>query len=102
MEFQVATKIFCEVIDNHMKNKERAEKLKKKTCDEIERLTKPGMLGEEVAYSGDYVISFSLDNDSILMWSEYSDFYGYCMEFDFEKLVAGIQKKMFLMLVFST
>ena len=76
-----------------MKNKERAEKLKKKTCDEIERLTKPGMLGEEVAYSGDYVISFSLDNDSILMWSEYSDFYGYCMEFDFEKLVAGIQKK---------
>ena len=93
MEFQVATKIFCEVIDNHMKNKERAEKLKKKTCDEIERLTKPGMLGEEVAYSGDYVISFSLDNDSILMWSEYSDFYGYCMEFDFEKLVAEIQKK---------
>ena len=73
MEFQVATQIFCEVIDRHMANKTRSEKLKKKVCDEIDRLNTPGMLGEEVAYSGDYVISFSLDNDSILMWSEYSD-----------------------------
>lgn len=53
MEFQVATQIFCEVIDRHMANKTRAEKLKKKVCDEIDRLNTPGMLGEEVAYSGD-------------------------------------------------
>ena len=91
MEFQVATQIFCEVIDRHMANKTRAEKLKKKVCDEIDRLNTPGMLGEEVAYSGDYVISFSLDNDSILMWSEYSDFYGYCMEFDGEELIETFQ-----------
>lgn len=87
MEFQVATQIFCEVLDKHMANKVCAEKLKKKVCDEIDRLNRPGMLGEEVAYSGDYVISFSLDNDSILMWSEYSDFYGYCMEFDGDELI---------------
>lgn len=91
MEFQVAIQIFCEVIDRHMSNKTRAEKLKKKVCDEIDRLNTPGMLGEEVAYSGDYVISFSLDNDSILMWSEYSDFYGYCMEFDGEELIETFQ-----------
>lgn len=54
MEFQVATQIFCEVLDKHMANKVCAEKLKKKVCDEIDRLNRPGMLGEEVAYSGDY------------------------------------------------
>ena len=60
MEFQVATQIFCEVLDKHMANKVCAEKLKKKVCDEIDRLNRPGMLGEEVAYSGDYVISFRI------------------------------------------
>lgn len=91
MEFQVATQIFCEVIDKHMTNIEKAEKIKKKICDEVERLSRPGMLGEDIAYSGDYVISFSLDNDSILMWSEYSDFYGYCMEFDGNELIKIFQ-----------
>lgn len=90
-EFQVATQIFCEVIDKHMTNVACAEKIKKKVCDEINRLSRPGMLGEEIAYSGDYVISFSLDNDSILMWSEYSEFYGYCMEFDGNELIKTFQ-----------
>lgn len=63
MEFQVATQIFCEVLDKHMANKVCAEKLKKKVCDEIDRLNRPGMLGEEVAYSGDYVISFRIKNE---------------------------------------
>lgn len=93
MEFQVATQIFCEVIDKHMTDKVRAEKLKKKVCAEIERLNRPGRLGEEIAYAGDYVISFSLDNDSILMWSEYSDFYGYCLEFDGHELIEAFQSQ---------
>ena len=93
MEFQVATQIFCEVIDKHISNTECAKKLKKKVCDEIERKNRPGMLGEEVAYGGEYVISFCLDADSILMWSEYSDFYGYCMEFDCEQLINTICHK---------
>lgn len=90
-EFQVATQIFGEVIDKHMTNAACAEKIKNKVCDEINRLSRPGMLGEEIAYSGEYVISFSLDNDSILMWSEYSDFYGYCMEFDGNELIKTFQ-----------
>lgn len=84
MEFQVATQIFCEVIDKHVMNKICAKELKEKVCDEISRMNRSGAIGERVAYSGDYVISFSLDNDSILMWSEYSGFYGYCMAFDGE------------------
>lgn len=91
MVFQVATLIFCGVINKHMANRICAEKLKKKVCDEINRLNRPGMLREEIAYSCDYVISFSLDNDSILMWSEYSDFYGYCMEFDGRELIDVFQ-----------
>ena len=86
-EFHVATDIFCEVMDKHVQNEEVREKLKTKVCDEIERLKHVGQIGEEIAYGGDYVISFSLDYDSTLMWSEYSNFLGYCMTFDFEKLL---------------
>lgn len=86
-EFHVATDIFCEVMDMHMQDREKCECMKKQVCDEIARLKHRGGMHEKVAYCGDYVISFSLDYDSTLMWSEYSDFLGYCMKFDFEKLL---------------
>lgn len=86
-EFHVATDIFCEVMDKHILNKDVCEKLKSKVCTEIERINSYGTIEEEIAYYGNYVISFSLDYDSTLMWSEYSDFMGYCLKFDFETLL---------------
>lgn len=91
-EFHVASEVFSEIIDRKLINKCVAEKIKKNVLDEVELLSSPGALGEKSAFLGDYVISFSLDYDSTLMWSEYSGFYGYCMEFDFEELVNSFGK----------
>jgi len=42
---------------------------------------------------GDYVLSFSLDRDNILLWSEYSNFMGYSIEFDYEKFKESLKTK---------
>lgn len=86
-EFHVATDVFCEVIDKHVTDKQVCGKVKNKVLSEIDRLSHCPEIGEKIAYGGDYVISFSLDYDSTLMWSEYSGFLGYCLKFDFEKLL---------------
>lgn len=94
MEFQVATDVFCEVLDRHMNNKELCAKIKKKVRDEVERLLTTGLsVNEKAAFGGDYVISFCLDYDSPLMWSSYSNYDGYCIQFDFNKLVNFFEVK---------
>lgn len=94
MEFQVATDVFCEVLDKHMNNKELCAKIQKKVRNEVERLQTPGLsVIDDVAFSGDYVISFCKDYDSPLMWSSYSDYIGYCIQFDFEKIVNLFEEK---------
>lgn len=92
-EFNIATGIFCEVMDKHVLNKKKCEAIKMRVLDEIEKSKRCPEIGGSVAYGGDYVISFSLDYDSTLMWSEYSDFLGYCLKFDFEKLFNSFDKK---------
>ncbi len=89
-EFQIATEVFCELLETHISNHTTREKLQNRLRKEMICLDTPGKLGEEIAYSGDYVISFCLDADSLLMWSEYSEFMGYCMEFDFQKLLDSL------------
>ena len=91
-EFHVATDVFCDVMDKHVQNIDVREKVKGKVLSELDRLNRCPKVGEEIAYSGDYVISFSLDYDSTLMWSEYSDFLGYCLKFDFEKLYNSFRR----------
>ena len=92
-EFQVATDIFIEILEKHMNNQRIFTKLKEKIFKELDRLQTPSLnKSDQAAYAGDYVISFSLDSDSPLMWSEYSDFTGYCMEFDFFELWTAFNK----------
>lgn len=91
-EFQIGTEVFCQVLETHMSDTTRFHMLEEKLKAEVERLQTPGKLGEKAAYYGDYVISFCLDNDSTLMWSEYSDFMGYCLRFDFQKLLEAFQE----------
>jgi len=95
-EFQIATEVFCEVLETHISNQVIREKLQNTLRENAIQLDTPGKLGEKIAYSGDYVISFCLDADSLLMWSEYSDFMGYCMEFDFKELIDSFEKKVLL------
>ena len=90
MEFQVATEVLEEVLDENMNNSSACKVLKKEIRKEVDRLQTPGILTtDEVAYTGEYILSFCLDYDSPLMWSSYSDFTGYCIGFDFDKLFSS-------------
>ena len=85
-EFQIATEVMCQMLQNHIRNDNVCSKLTKALVDKVREYQTPGDQ-ECCASSGDYIISFSLDNDSALMWSEYSDFMGYCIEFDYSNLL---------------
>lgn len=90
-EFHVATDVLMEVLERNIKDINKKETLKRATNGQIKRFNdSDGSFyenPESYEHLGYYVISFCLDKDSILMWSEYSDFCGYCIEFDFDKLI---------------
>lgn len=90
-EFQVATDVFCELLTDRVSNENACAKIQTAVCDEVNRLTCQAHK-EDAAYFGDYVISFCLDKDSALMWSEYSGSGGYCIEFDFDRLLNSFPK----------
>ncbi len=90
MEYKVATEIVIEVLDNHMVNKELCAKIQEKIKNEVERLQSTSLsVTEKTAYTGDYIISFCKEYDSPLMWSSYSNYVGYCVQFDAEKLLSN-------------
>ena len=90
-EGQVATEAFCEILDRKMQNKEKCldlQKLARKAVFNEQRIALSTK--EKRAYYGDYIISFSLKNDSPLMWSEYSNHAGYCIQFDGTQLLDSL------------
>ena len=93
-EFQVGTDIFLEVLRKHIIWDDVYEELKSEILREVKQMNEPDIFDKTGAYSGNYVISFCLDEDSPLLWSEYSNFMGYCMKFDFKKLLACFQDDM--------
>ena len=40
--------------------------------------------------------AFSKQNNNSLLWAEFTDFRGYCLEFDYEKIVEGFRHRVFL------
>lgn len=96
-EFQIATEVFCEVITDKIKEENQSRRITKAVRDEVNRLNSFSKVGDPIAYFGNYVLSFCLDKDSILMWSEYSDFWGYCLEFDAQKLIESFSKHHFML-----
>ena len=78
-EFGVATDVILEVFDKHIAENERLVRFKNAFLSEVERCEKFGEIGEGIAFSGNYVMSFCMESDSALLWSEYSGFQGYCL-----------------------
>lgn len=85
-EFQMGTEVYSEVIKKHIVDEKLANRIIHEVSEEVDRLNQVPKIGDSIAYSGYYVISFSLEEDSLLLWSEYSECMGYCMKFDFQKL----------------
>lgn len=88
-EFKIASEVFGKILDQKIKNVQIRKKVKQIIADEMKKINSNN--GNQSMYSGYYVISFCLEKDSILMWSQYSDFVGYCMEFDYRKLIDSFE-----------
>ena len=56
-------------------------------------LLMPALDEDEMSF---YVVAFSKQNNNSLLWAEFTDFRGYCLEFDYEKIVEGFRHRVFL------
>ena len=88
-EFRVASEIFTELVNKNIKDTNIKKKIRKAFAKEISLLQGNNQPPEDRCF----VLSCSLDCDSMLMWSEYSDFMGYCMEFDAKVLRKVFDKR---------
>lgn len=85
-EFCVGTEVFLELVRKKIPESEERELFCEAVVADIEENEAyPGTLS-----SGYYVLSFCLTKDSALMWSEFSDFAGYCMTFGFGGLMDAL------------
>ena len=89
-EFQIGTNIFIEVMHNNITDNTLLSMLKDRILKEMKRAESLSQYGK---YAGSYIISFCLEEDSALLWSEYSKFMGYSLAFDFEKLLAAFSDR---------
>lgn len=92
-EFTIGTDIYIEILEKHMRNPRRFLYAKDLLMEQIRKYYREEQ-EDTVSGSaeGSYVISFCTSGDSLLMWSEYSDFMGYCMEFEYGKLKETFQE----------
>jgi hypothetical protein len=92
-EFTIGTDICIEILEKHMRNPRRLLYAKDLLMEQMRKYYREEQ-EDTVSGSaeGSYVISFCTSGDSLLMWSEYSDFMGYCMEFEYGKLKETFQE----------
>mgnify|MGYP004595131637 CR=1 FL=1 len=92
-EFQLGTEIVLEVLSEILNDADLSKILEKALPKEVDESDTLIHISKEYTYAGFYVISFCLDNDSALMWSQYSNYCGYCMEFNLQELVQAFNAK---------
>ncbi|WP_304507472.1 DUF2971 domain-containing protein [Anaerotignum sp.] len=101
LEFLYSLEVLDKLIDRYIVNKElgrRLYRIIKAEMDELAIITpscQTVCIPEEDHISF-YVVSFSKQENSALLWAEFTDFKGYCLGFDYEKLVQGFSSRSFL------
>ena len=101
LEFQYAVEVMERLTEKYIVNQELRERFFSKLKKEIDRL---GVITPICEGDGDcemdemsfYVVAFSKLQNNALLWVEFTDFRGYCLEFDYEKIVEGFQNRVFL------
>ena len=99
LEFQYAVEVMERLTEKYIVDaslRERFFSLLKKEIDRLGVIT-PACDGDcdsdEMSF---YVVAFSKLQNNALLWAEFTDFKGYCLEFDYEKIVEGFQNRVFL------
>lgn len=101
LEFQYAVEVMERLTEKYIVNKALRERFFSKLKKEIDRL---GIIAPACTEEGEcdaddmsfYVVAFSKLQNNALLWAEFTDFKGYCLEFDYETLVKGFQHRVFL------
>ena len=101
LEFQYAVEVMERLTEKYIVNTSLRERFFTKLKKEIDRL---GIIVPVCDLDGDchteglsfYVVAFSKLQNNALLWAEFTDFKGYCLEFDYMKLVEGFRHRVFL------
>lgn len=99
LEFQYAVEVMERLTEKYIVDaslRQRFFSLLKKEIDRIGVITPAcdgDCGGDEMSF---YVVAFSKLQNNALLWAEFTDFKGYCLEFDYERIVAGFQNRVFL------
>lgn len=101
LEFQYAVEVMERLTEKYIVNEDLRQRFFSKLKTEIDRL---GVITPTCDTDGNcdvdemsfYVVAFSKFQNNALLWAEFTDFRGYCLEFDYEKIVEGFQHRVFL------
>lgn len=101
LEFQYAVEVMERLTEKYIVNEPLRERFFTKLKQEIDRL---GIIAPSCTREGEcqedglsfYVVAFSKLQNNALLWAEFTDFKGYCLEFDYEKIVEGFRTRVFL------
>ena len=101
LEFQYAVEVMERLTKKYIVQASLRKRFFSKLKQEIDRL---GIITPVCDVEGDchteglsfYVVAFSKLQNNALLWAEFTDFKGYCLEFDYMKLVEGFQHRVFL------
>lgn len=92
-EFRYAWKVIKKVCEKLIPNEQNSRLV----SGELKQLlgTIDGIMDNQVL-SGWYVLSFSKERDSLLLWNEFAQSQGYCLEFDYSSLLQGVSQGIML------
>ncbi|MBQ9091734.1 MAG: DUF2971 domain-containing protein [Anaerotignum sp.] len=100
LEFQYAVEVMERLTEKYIVNESLRERFFSKLKKEIDRLGIIAPVCDDHYCKDDglsfYVVAFSKLQNNALLWAEFTDFKGYCLEFDYMKLVEGFQHRVFL------
>ncbi|WP_458407860.1 DUF2971 domain-containing protein [Anaerotignum sp.] len=100
LEFQYAVEVMERLTEKYIVNTSLRERFFSELKKEIDRLGIIAPVCEDYDCKEEglsfYVVAFSKLQNNALLWAEFTDFKGYCLEFDYEKLVEGFQHRVFL------
>ena len=91
-EFTIAIEVFFELLIDKIKDEKVRDCFKDIIMKELRFFNLPDPSNNKALNEGWYVLSFCMEKDSIFMWSQYSDFVGYCMEFDYVRLLDSLKQ----------
>ena len=100
LEFQYAIEVMERLTKKYIVSESLREEFFSRLKKEINRLGIIAPACDDYECHGEglsfYVVAFSKLQNNALLWAEFTDFKGYCLEFDYVKLVEGFEHRVFL------